>query len=91
MKLERENVGMYNLFKYAIKFYLNILLGVECLETFFNTYGSFTFGAPKHCILPSRIFITHYTPLCWPGLFFCRGILSGKCLPTPRGIFLSVE
>jgi hypothetical protein len=37
MKLETENLGMPKLFKYAIKFYLKFLLGVECLETFFNT------------------------------------------------------
>jgi hypothetical protein len=37
MKLETENLGMSKLFKYAIKSYINISLGVECLETFFNT------------------------------------------------------
>jgi len=43
MKLETEYLGMSKLFKYAIKSYLKMKLGVECLETFFNAWGSFTF------------------------------------------------
>src|SRR5215510_2062277 len=63
---------MSKLSEYAIKSYLKNLTCVEYLEIFFNTYGSFTFGAPNHGLLPSIVFITHYTPLCWPCLFFCR-------------------
>ena len=72
MKLETKYLGMSTHFKYPIKSYLKIYLGVKCLETFFNTQGCFTFGAPKHRLLPPIVFVTHYTPLCWPGLFFCR-------------------
>src|SRR5215467_11190336 len=61
---------MSKLCEYAIKSYLTNLTCVECHETFFNTKGSFTFGAPKHGLLPSVVFVTHYTPLCWPGFFF---------------------
>jgi len=64
---------------------------VEYLENFFNTQGSFTFGAAKHCILPSIVFVANYTPLCWLGLFSIGGILSGECLSRSRGTFLSVE
>ena len=66
MKLETEYLGMSKLFKYAIKSYFknitlcgmprNILQHVRQL----------------HILLPSVAFVTHYTPLCWPGLFFCR-------------------
>ena len=34
---------------------------------------------------------THYTPLCWPGLFSVSGILSGKCLSRFYSTVLSVE
>ena len=36
-------------------------------------------------------FVNHYTPPCWPSLFFVGGILSGKYLSRRLGTFLSVE
>ena len=72
MKLGTEYLGMSKLLKHAIKSYLKNLTWCGTPWNFLQHIGRFTFGAPKHCLLPSIDFIIHYTPPCWPGLFFCH-------------------
>ena len=91
MKLETKYLGMSKLFKYPIRSYLKNLTWCEMPWNILQHIGLLHIRAPKHCLLPSIVFITHYTPLCWPGLFSVGGILSGKCLSRSRGTFLSVE
>ena len=92
MKLETKYLGMSKRFEYRIKSYLKNLTWCEMPWNFLQHIVLLHIQAPKHSLLPSVIFVTHYTPLCWPGLFFSvGGILSGKCLSRIHGTFFFVE
>ena len=57
-----------------------------------STHRAASHSGHKNSLLPSSAFVTHYTPLCWPGFFFSvSGILSGNCLSTSHGTFWSVQ
>ena len=92
MKLETEYLGMSKPFKYAKKSYLknltwcgmswNILQHIGQL----HIRGTKTLSPSFYCFYNTL----HTSLLAWP-FFFVGGILSGKCLSTRCGTFLSVE
>ena len=71
MNLETEYLGMSKLFKYAIKSYFKNVTLCAMPWNFLQHIGQLHIRGTKS-LLPSVAFVTHYTPLCWPGLFFCR-------------------
>jgi len=91
MKRETEYLGMSKLFEYAIKSYLKnlILCGIpwNILQHIAQLHirGTKILSPSFYCFCNTL----NTSLLAWP--FSVGGILSGKCLSTSRGTFLSVE
>ena len=92
MKLETEYLGVSKPFKYATKSYLKNLTWCGMSWNFLQHIGQLHIRSTKTLSPPFYCFYNtlHTSLLAWP-FFLVSVILSGKCLSTRRGTFLSVE